>query len=71
MGMRELESAILMELREVTGKLTLKKVDMLEWSTGEVKPETALETVVRLPRLGINVCVKKAQIEKTKPKKGT
>lgn len=57
MGMRELESAILAEAKIVTGNNKLKKKDIMEWSTGEVKPEQG-EKVYHLPDMNCNIAIK-------------
>lgn len=56
MSLATLERAILAELRAVTGRAKLRKKDIMEWSTGPVKPRVG-ETVYVLPDLGINVVV--------------
>ena len=57
MGMRELESAILDELKKVTGNNKLRKKDIMEWSTGTIKLQEG-ETVYYLPELCVNVAIK-------------
>jgi hypothetical protein len=57
MSMRSLESAVLAELREVSGKRSLRLKDVMEWSTGDVKVNPD-ETLFRLPDLAINCAVK-------------
>jgi AMMECR1 domain-containing protein len=54
MGLREVEAAILRELREVTGNRKLRQKDIQEWSTGKVVQQTG-EKLVRLPKLAVNV----------------
>jgi len=58
MGMRQLEAAILAELRQVKADKTIKQREIMEWSTGEIKPEVG-EELIRLPDLGINVALKR------------
>ena len=57
MSMASLEREILKEAREVSARPKLKKSDVVEWSTGELKPEPG-ETRYRLPKIGVDVCVK-------------
>ena len=57
MGMRELEQSIIVEAREVSGNTKLKIKDMMEWSTGEIKPHEG-EIVLACPRNGVNVAIK-------------
>ena len=54
MGMKQLEAAILAELRAVTGIPSLRQKDISEWSTGSVKAEEG-EAVATLPAMGVNV----------------
>jgi len=54
MAMSGFERQILQELRERTGIRKLKEKDMLEWSTGDIKPKDG-ETIIRLPFSGVNV----------------
>ena len=62
-----LESAVLAELREVSGKPKLRKKDIMEWSTGTVKVELE-ETHFYLPSLQINCAVKTAMLGKKNKK---
>lgn len=57
MGMRQLEAAILAKAKIVIGKKNLKMKDIMEWSTGEIKPEEG-EKRYRLPKTGVNIAVK-------------
>ena len=57
MGIRQVEAAILAEAKIVTGNKKLRQKDIMEWSTGEVKPEQG-EKVFRLSELQINIAVK-------------
>ena len=57
MDIRKLESAILVEARIVTNNKKLRQKDIIEWSTGEIKPEQG-ETLHYLPTLKINIAVK-------------
>lgn len=59
MSMRSLETAIINELREVSGIKKLRVKDMLEWTTGEIKPDVT-EQVFFLRNLRINVAVLKS-----------
>ena len=58
MGMRQLESAILAEAKIVTGNKKLRMKDVMEWSTGKVKPESG-EIVYHLPKMSVNIAIKK------------
>lgn len=54
MSLRELEAAILRELREVAGKKKLRQKDIQEWSTGVITPQGE-EKVVFLPEQRVYV----------------
>ena len=56
MGLREVESAVLAELREVSGVKKLRLKDIREWSTGDVKVGEG-EVLYRLPVLRVNAVV--------------
>lgn len=55
--MKQLESAVLAEAKKVTGNKKLRMKDIMEWSTGEVRPEPD-EKLYRLPELGVNIAIK-------------
>ena len=55
--MREVEAAILRELRVVAQDNKLRQKDIMEWSTGEIKAHEG-EKLYFLPDLKINVAVK-------------
>lgn len=57
MSLRSLESAILAEAKIVTENKKLRLKDIMEWSTGEIKPQSG-EKLYRLPKLCINIAVK-------------
>lgn len=57
MGMREIETAVLRELKLVAKNNKLRLKDIAEWSTGEVKAQEG-EKLYFLPDLRINVAVK-------------
>lgn len=57
MGMRELEAEILRELKEVANNNKIRQKDIMEWSTGEIKPREG-ETLFFLPKLHIYCAVK-------------
>ena len=57
MSMATLEREILAETKAVT-KRNLKKKDILEWSTGDVKVKDG-EEKIHLPALNIDVVIKK------------
>lgn len=65
MGMRELESKILQEAKEVTGIKKLRLKDIMEWSTGEVKAQEG-EKLFKLPELGVTICIKEELCPKPK-----
>jgi hypothetical protein len=54
---RNLEAAVLRELKIVTGNNKLRQKDIMEWSTGTVKVEPG-ETCYFLPELKVHVAVK-------------
>ena len=56
MGIRQLESAILAEARIVTGKKKLRLKDIMEWSTGKIKPQVGEERFF-LPKLNIHIAI--------------
>lgn len=56
MGIRQLESAILAEAKTVIGNKKLRMKDIMEWSSGEIKPEPG-EKLYRLPKMGVNISV--------------
>ena len=58
MGIRELEAAILAELRIVAEDKKLRQKDVMEWSTGAVSLSEG-ETLYSLPVLGVFVAVKR------------
>lgn len=57
MGIRQLTTAILCELKLVAKNNKLRQKDIMEWSTGEVKAQEG-EKLYFLPELQINVAVK-------------
>lgn len=57
MGIKQLEAAILAELREVANNKKILQRDIQEWSTGEVKAQKG-ETLFHLPKLNINVAIR-------------
>lgn len=62
MGTRELEAAILAELKNVSGRSQIRQKDIMEWRSGKdsVKAEDG-ETLFYLPELQISVAVKLPQ----------
>ena len=56
MSMATLERAVLAGTRDVLNNRKLRMKDILEWSTGEIKPQDG-EIMVRVPYPGVNVCV--------------
>ena len=57
MSMKDLERAVLEELKTFTKNPKLKMKNIMEWSTGEIKAQ-ADEKLVKLPDLQINVAYK-------------
>ena len=57
MSMKDLERAILSELRVVAKKNKLRMKDVMEWSTSEVKAQGG-ETYYYLPSLKVHCAVK-------------
>ena len=57
MGIREIEAAILRELKTVAGNNKLRQKDIVEWSTGGIEFHEG-EMRYFLPDLMINVAVK-------------
>lgn len=55
MSMRSLEAEILAELRAVTGKMSLRQKDIMEWSTTKLEPQEG-ETLIHLSNVGAWVC---------------
>jgi len=58
MGMRQLEAAILAELKEIAKDKRLRQKDIMEWRTGRDLVVREGETYYYLPRLGISVAVR-------------
>lgn len=57
MGIKQLEAAILAELKEVVGNRKIRQKDIMEWSTGNITAQEG-ETLYHLPELNVNVSVK-------------
>ena len=57
MSLRTLESVMLAEARIVTDNKKLRQKDIMEWSTGEIKPHPG-EKIYYLSELKINIAVK-------------
>lgn len=64
MSMFTLESAILQELRQITGKRSLRRKDIMEWSTGKVDVVEG-ETIIFIPKYGIYASVLTSVLPKT------
>ena len=60
MGMRQLESAICAELREVTKNPRIRVKDICEWSTGDPQVDEKSEVLIHLPGMGINAVILKS-----------
>ncbi len=59
MSFKEVEKAVWKEAKVVFNNPKLRLKDILEWSTGNPKPETDKEVVAKLPDIGVSVCVLK------------
>ena len=57
MSVASLERAIVAGAREVLNNKELRVKDLMEWSTGEVKPQEG-EVVIFVPALNVYVAVK-------------
>jgi hypothetical protein len=57
MSMATLERAILAGARKVLNNPKLRKMDIMEWSTGDIEPADG-EIVVNVPDPGVFVAVK-------------
>jgi len=58
MGLKQVEAAILAELKQVANNSKIRQKDIMEWQTGtDLKPQEG-ETLYHLPTLGISVAVK-------------
>lgn len=64
MSLQTLERAILSELKTVSNNPKLKMKDLLEWSTGEVKPHAG-EVVLYLPEMGAYCAISTANDKRT------
>ena len=53
----KIDKTILTEVRKVKNDQTIRNKDVMEWSTGDIKPHDG-EEIFRLPELGINVALK-------------
>ena len=56
--MKELEAAILAELKTVSGNKKLRQKDIMEWRTGKAIKAHEGETLYYLPELSVSVAVK-------------
>lgn len=68
MSMKSLETAILLELKEVAKNDKLRLKDIMEWQTGNTLKAQEGETLYYLPRLAVS-CAVKVPVKATKPKK--
>lgn len=57
MSFATLEREVLAELKQVAKNSKLRLKDIMEWSTGEIKPQEG-ETYFFLPNLKVHCCVK-------------
>jgi len=57
MGMRQLETKILQELRIVASNKKLRQKDIMEWSSGGIEAHDG-EEIYHLPELNVNVAIK-------------
>ncbi len=62
MGIRQIEKAIVEEAKIVLNNPKMKLKALLEWSTGQIKPEDG-EIVVFLPQYQVNIAIK-SEIDK-------
>lgn len=69
MGMQTMERAITEEARRVFCNPKLRVKDILEWSSGNIKPQAG-EVVVRLPGYGVDVAIAEANDKRSKTGKG-
>jgi hypothetical protein len=60
--MRTLESEILREARTVTGNKKLRLKDIMEWSTGNIKPHDG-EKTYRLPETKVFIAIKEVTLK--------
>lgn len=67
MGIKQLEAAILVEARTVTGIKKLRQKDIMEWSSGKIEPREG-EAVFRLPDIGVNIAVLDTLVSQAKGK---
>jgi hypothetical protein len=58
MSLRDLENAILAGAKTVLNNPKLKRKDIMEWSTGDIKPHDG-EVVIYIPDPGVNISVMK------------
>lgn len=56
MGMKEINAAVLREVREVAKDKTICQKDIMEWSSGDIQTQAG-ETVYDLPELGVKCAV--------------
>jgi len=56
MSLRTLEQAILFEARIVSRRPKLRKKDLIEWSTGPIRPDVN-ECMIFLPNFKVNVII--------------
>lgn len=56
--MRQLEVAILAELKEIANNNKLRQKDIMEWQTGKTLVPHEGETLFYLPKLGVSVAMK-------------
>lgn len=56
MSLNQLETMVWRECQRILENRTMRKKDLLEWSSGEVKAKN-WEIVIRLESLGINAVV--------------
>ncbi len=70
MSMRELETKITEETREVLKNPKIRVKDIMEWKSGEIKEQHDGEINLQLPKLGLWVSVKK-ELDKRVPNSST
>lgn len=57
MALHDVEREIWQSAKVIVNNPKLRLKDILEWSTGDIKPESDEEIVVRVPDPGVNICI--------------
>ena len=69
MSLRSLEAAILLEAKKVVKNSKLRQKDILEWTTGDIKPREG-EKVYYLPEMGVHIAIEDASNDSRKTREG-